>query len=501
MNVLKAVEYYATLQPRAPALSDSGTTVSYAQLANKIKDCADTIARMGIKRMGLLMDNCPDWVVIDLACIQTEITLIPMPHFFSPIQLRNLCASAQLDHIVTGFVSRIKSLDVPTQPLTEQLAGFAVFKTGAGNSSASDPGPVPAKITFTSGTTGDPKGVCLDQSTQDRVAGSVKERLCGLDLKTHLCVLPLSTLLENVAGVYGTLMNGGCCRIPSLHETGFSTSSGFNPVALGSAFSRYTPNSAILVPELLAALVALAESGFRMPDSARFIAVGGASVCPRLLHRASDLGIPVYEGYGLSECGSVVSLNHPENHKPGSVGRPLSGMDVKIGVKGEIIVRGRARSHYLGRPPAPQDEPQETHTGDIGYLDSDGYLYITGRLKNLMITSFGRNISPEWIESALMASPVIHQCAVFGDARPFCSALIISRPGQHHQSRAIASAIMQANEKLPEYAQIRKWIIASEPFTSENGMLAANGSLLRDAIGQHYAQSIAALYALELCQA
>ena len=500
MNLLTAVEHHATLQPEAPALSDSGTTVSYAQLANKIKDCADTIGRMGIKRMGLLMDNCPDWVVIDLACIQAGITLIPMPHFFSGIQLQNLCASAQIDHIVTGFVSRIMSLDVAIEPLTQQLAGLAVFKTVAGNPLASDPEPAPAKITFTSGTTGDPKGVCLDQFTQDRVARSVKERLSSLGLRTHLCVLPLSTLLENVAGVYGTLMNGGCCQIPSLHETGFSTSSGFDPVKLASAFSRYTPNSAILVPELLAALVALAESGFRIPDSARFFAVGGASVCPQLLNRASNLGIPVYEGYGLSECGSVVSLNHPENHKPGSVGKPLPGLEVKIGANDEIIVKGRARSHYLGQPASAQGKPQETHTGDIGYLDWDGYLYITGRLKNLMITSFGRNISPEWIESALIANPVVYQCAVFGDARPFCSALIISRPALH-ESSAIAAAVMQANEKLPEYARIKKWIIASEPFTPKNGMLAANGSLQRNTISQHYAQAIAALYTHELCQA
>jgi len=496
MNVLNAIEQHAIQKPEAIALFGSNHSLSYAQLASRVKICADNISRMGIKRLGLLMDNCPDWVVIDLACIQVGVTLTPMPHFFSQVQLQNLCRSANIDHIATNFLSLTKSLDISTEQLTEPLAGHPVFRTVTGACQSSTPNPVPAKITFTSGTTGDPKGVCLGQSTLDGVAHTIKEQLSSLDLKIHLCVLPMSTLLENVAGVYGTLMNGGCCHLPSLEEIGFSSSSGFNPARLISALGRYQPNSMILVPELLAALVALVEAGDKIPDSIRFIAVGGAHVPRQLLSRAAALDIPVYEGYGLSECGSVVSLNHPKSHKTGSVGKPLSGTKIRIADSGEIIVSGRAYSHYLGQRASPEDKQQEIHTGDIGYLDSNGYLYITGRLKNLIITSFGRNLSPEWIESELTASPNIDQCAVFADNKPFCSALIIPHGGQDQLS-GVEQAIEQANRKLPEYAQIKKWVMLSEPFTPENGMLAVNGQLLRECISQHHAKSIASMYAHE----
>ena len=494
--MLNAVELHAIQQPETIALFGSNHSLSYAQLANRVKICADNISRMGIKRLGLLMDNCPDWVVIDLACIQVGITLIPMPHFFSQVQLQNLCRSADIDHIVTSFLSLTKSLDISTEQLSEPLAGHPVFKTVTGGYQASAPNPAPAKITFTSGTTGDPKGVCLGQSTLDGVAHTIKEQLSSLDLKIHLCVLPMSTLLENVAGVYGTLINGGCCHLPSLEVIGFSSSSGFNPSRLISALGRYKPNSVILVPELLAALVALAEAGHEIPGSIRFIAVGGAHVSTRLLSRATALNFPVYEGYGLSECGSVVSLNHPKSHKTGSVGKPLPGTKVRVADSGEIIVNGRAYSHYLGQPTSREDKQPEIHTGDIGYMDSNGYLYITGRLKNLMITSFGRNLSPEWIESELTASQNIDQCAVFADNKPFCSALIIPHGGQDQPS-GIEQTIEQTNRKLPEYAQIKKWALLSESFTPENGMLTANGQLQRESISQRYAQSIASMYTHE----
>ena len=133
-------------------------------------------------------------------------------------------------------------------------------------------------------------------------------------------------------------------------------------------------------------------------------------------------------------------------------------------------------------------------TGDLGHVDADGFLHITGRRKNVLVSSFGRNISPEWAETELLASGLFRQCVVVGEARPFCAALV------YCQSHAITNTAVQAaidilNATLPDYARIVRWQRLTEPLTVENGLLTANGRLRRDAIATRFHTTIAQFYA------
>jgi long-subunit acyl-CoA synthetase (AMP-forming) len=345
-----------------------------------------------------------------------------------------------------------------------------------------------AKITYTSGTTGRPKGVCLSQSSLDTVARSVHDAVAGLSVSRHLCALPLATLLENIAGVYTPWMAGAEVVVPSAAETGLLGATRFDPAALLRAIEQYEPQSLILVPQLLAALVAALEQGAPRPDSLKLVAVGGARVSAALLARADRLALPVYEGYGLTECASVVALNTPDARRVGSVGKPLAHVDLAIDSSGEIHVGGPALGGYVGGEHAPR----RFATGDLGHLDADGFLHVTGRRKNVFITSFGRNVSPEWVEAELCDGSSIAQAAVFGEARPWNVAVIV--PGPAATRADLEAAIDATNRRLPDYAHVNDYLVADEPFMPSNGQSTSNARPRRAAIWTRYRARIAALY-------
>ncbi|OIQ78255.1 long-chain-fatty-acid--CoA ligase FadD15 [mine drainage metagenome] len=250
-------------------------------------------------------------------------------------------------------------------------------------------------------------------------------------------------------------------------------------------------SSAILAPQMLQAMVLAGEGGMPMPAGLRFVAVGGAPVSPHLLARADQLGLPVFEGYGLSECASVVALNTPASRRIGSVGRPLPHVALSFSDDGEILLGGSAFLGYLGQETPPQPWP----TGDLGHLDADGFLHLTGRAKSLFITSYGRNVAPEWVERELTLHPAIAQAAVYGEARAFNVAVIVMRPG--YSAAAVEAAVQLANRVLPDYARIASWLPAAAPFTPSSGQLTPNGRLKRAAIESAYADALESLYQKE----
>jgi long-subunit acyl-CoA synthetase (AMP-forming) len=211
----------------------------------------------------------------------------------------------------------------------------------------------------------------------------------------------------------------------------------------------------------------------------------------RLLERAALLGLPVHEGYGLSECASVVAVNRCGDNRVGSVGKPLPHVRLSFGPDGEILVRGVRWRGYLGEAAAATQQ-ECIATGDLGYLDGDGFLHLTGRKKSSFITSFGRNVAPEWVEGELVSQGPIAQAAVFGEARPFNSAVLAVQRTATPQ--AVEDALAEVNQRLPDYARVRAWLAASEPFTPGNGMLTPNGRLRRSNIFNTYAARIGALY-------
>jgi long-chain acyl-CoA synthetase len=247
----------------------------------------------------------------------------------------------------------------------------------------------------------------------------------------------------------------------------------------------------VLVPELLRLLVSAAERGWVVPRSLRFVAVGGAPVSVELLERAVAAGLPVFEGYGLSECASVVCLNTPEARRAGSVGRVLPHARLRVAGDGQIVVTGATMLGYLGD--APLRSGAEWPTGDLGEIDADGYVYVRGRLRNVFISSLGRNVAPEWVEREIAQQPGVGHVMVHGEARPWAVA-IVSASGPSVPDADIEHAVSAANQRLPAYAQVRRWVRAPEPFSFHNGLLTPNGRLCRREIFARHAALVAALY-------
>lgn len=456
---------HAAVQPDAVALQSPAQTLSYGELWPVVNELAQHLRDSGLRRFGLVGDNTLAWVLADLACRLADVVCVPVPGFFSRAQIDHLVARAGLEALLLPAASAEPRYHLDHQVALQPLPvapGALPMPEGTG------------KITFTSGSTGTPKGVCLAHHQLDATVAALAERLQGVTLRRHLCVLPLATLLENIAGVYLPLTLGATVMVWPLAELGFSGSSGLALPRLVEALNTTAPESLILVPELATALVRAVELGMLKADSFRFLAVGGARVSPALLQRARALGLPLYEGYGLSECGSVVALNVPGCERAGTVGQPLGHVEISVSADGEIEVSGNTFLGYLGDPATTSPR---LATGDLGRFDSDGFLQVSGRRKNLLITSFGRNISPEWLESELQQRLGIHQALVFGDGEPNPSALLVVTDAR--QPEQLREAVRQLNRSLPDYARLHTIYLRRAPFSQAEGYLTANGRPVR----------------------
>lgn len=434
--------------------------------------------------VALLTDNSPDWIAVDLATQALGITLVPLPTFFTP---------AQWQHVVSQ--SGVQAIFCEREEVAQAL-GFTLPSSAALYESAVDIAPVDGldgiqKITFTSGTTAEPKGVCLSTAQQWEVARALHAAVGELKLRRHLVTLPLPVLLENTAGCYTAMLTGAEIICPPLAEIGLTGASSFDPVRCLDAIARYQAESIILLPQMLLALVAASAPNDARIRSLKFVAVGGARVPASLLTAARKKGFPVYEGYGLSECCSVVTLNVPGANRPGSVGKVLGNRRVRVlgGGGGEIEVAGHGFLRYLGDT---VEVGEWLPTGDLGHLDEDGFLYIDGRKKHLLITSYGRNVSPEWPESALLGTGMFAQAVVFGEARPALVAVLVPRSPTATREQ-LQAAVDAANAALPDYARICNWI-AVPALTHENGLATANGRPRRSAILESHLHSINQLY-------
>jgi long-subunit acyl-CoA synthetase (AMP-forming) len=315
-----------------------------------------------------------------------------------------------------------------------------------------------------------------------RVAESIVTATADLRIKRHLCLLPLSLLLENITGVFAPLLAGASVILPTSRERGTHGSQQLDIGQLFSCLHTWQPHSLVLVPQMLKALTIAAIGGMPLPESLRFVAVGGARVSPELLDQARQAGIPAYEGYGLSECSSVVTLNLPGENSAGSAGKPLPHARLRIAADGEIHVAGANLLAYAGQPPQADTW---FATGDLGFIDDDGFLHLTGRRRNAFITAYGRNVNPEWPESELSRFPEIAQAIVFGEAREQNVAIIqpavAGLPDEH-----INTCIRAANDLLPDYARIHDWLRADAAFSEANGLLTASGKPRRDAVWTQY---------------
>lgn len=494
-SIIAALDRQCEKQPDALALVGEQHVLSYQGLRSAIEQISALLGAISAKTMGLALDNSPLWVVLDLAGLASDKVIIPLPFFFSGEQVAHSIRDAGITCVLTDqpdlYQKILAASGIETEAIfTHTISDQQISEIRLANIPAKELPAGTVKVTYTSGTTGHPKGVCLSGEALYKVATSLLAVTRGKPGDRHVSILPLSTLLENLAGVYVPLLAGATCHLLPQATVGLSGSSGLDVQKMLGTLIKYHATTTILTPQLLHAAVAAIEAGHPKPEELRFVAIGGATVSERLLQRAQNLGIPAFEGYGLSECASVVSLNTENNRCIGSVGKPLPHTQLKFNEDGEILVAGSTLLGYTGGEPVPAGAYWPT--GDIGFLDENGFLHLTGRKKNIFITSFGRNVSPEWVERELTLHPAIAQAAVFGEARPWNVAVIV--PRGNAAEAAVNQAIEEANLVLPDYAQVKYWLPAATPFLPQNGQLTANGRLKREAIQAQYQTAIEKLY-------
>ena len=474
------LEQLAESQPTQQAFCEGNQALDYAQLLVAIEQRAALLQDSGSQVIALAMENGIDWLLWDLSILKARLVCVPIPGFFSAGQVQHVFEAAAVDTLIGALPAHSQSVQQQFSPATQGLLrrNQAVRDLPVGT----------AKITFTSGSTGQPKGVCLSAEHLLQVAVSLCEACSPVDPQRHLVLLPLAVLLDNV-GVYAALLAGAEIQVPA--DSGLRGNQ-LDIARLLQVLHEAQPHSLVLVPQLLQALLQ-AATVLPLPDSLRFIAVGGGRVAPQLLERAAQLGLPVFEGYGLSECGSVVCLNRPGRQRPGSVGQALPHCRLSLAEDGEILVHQAGYLGYLGDTASP---PEPLRIDEIGGLE-EGYLTLLGRKKNQFVSAFGRNVNPEWIEAELCAQPDIAQALVQGEALPFNLALIVPRQSAFSQQQ-LASQIAQANAGLPDYAQVQRWLVISDAFSPANGLLTGNGRLRRDAILNRYHAELAALIPEEI---
>lgn len=465
------------------ALIDADQQLTYVQLEAAVEARSDWLLEQNVSRVALLMDNQIEWVLFDLACQQAGICCVPVPVFFSVQQTEYLLGASAIELLIVeterANAFAVTSFDTPFKKLKAQ--SFQPHEQPELPEGTH-------KITFTSGTTGAPKGVCLSTDSQLVVARSLVSALALQDVK-HLSLLPLATLLENIAGIYAPLLVGGTVYLASQQQRGFEGSRMVQPKAMLALINQVQPTSLILVPELLWFMVQACHQGWQPPESLVFIAVGGGKVSAQMLITARQLGLPVYQGYGLSEFASVVALNTPNNDHLLSAGTLLEHSEANV-IDGELTVRGNLFLGYMNHPESFY--PTQFATGDLVDLKAN-VLTIQGRRKNIIINSFGRNFSPEWVESELLASQISRSVVVFGEARAYCGAILVLMSSEIPDD-LVKTTIEQVNAGLPDYAQIKGWVLAMEPFEASEGLVTATGKPIRDAILDHYKDRINDLY-------
>jgi len=467
-EVLAALQKLSKTRPHDSAFIEGQRGLSYAQLAGRVGGFSQELADSDV--IAIYAPNGLEWVIADLSVAFAGKTLAPLPTFFSEGQLRHIIKNAGVDRILASpeTLNQAQAFGLPVTEVT--IDGPTAPLDGANNHGQSA-----QRIIYTSGSTGAPKGVRLGDK---QICASAKGLLAASGASAedrYLSVLPFSLLLEQIAGIALPILAGAPVSIAS-NAAGAALQGDTLPLmnAFGDAFDGAGATASVLVPGLLDAWVkTLAATNATAPSSLRFVAVGGAPVNKTLAKMAWDLGVPVHEGYGLSECCSVVSLNRPGQRSAGATGTPIPGVNVTL-QDGEIVVHGdTVMAGYLGREINPDGV---WRTGDLGEFSSKGALRILGRKDNLIVTQAGRNISPEWVEGVCETSPGVAKCVLTHvPGQRDGQSLVLIVVGPHN----IAAHLQAQYAQLPDYARPDHTAIVDGAVVAEHDLLTPLGDARR----------------------
>jgi long-chain acyl-CoA synthetase len=416
-----------------------------------------------------------------------------------------------------------------------------------------------ATIIYTSGTTGEPKGAILSHKNFLSNLDEVSKLFKCYPEDVFLSFLPLSHILERTAGHYFSCYNASMVAyaesidmvaanmqeikptlmisVPRLYEKIYSRI--LEAVESGSPFKRKifhwsvkvgrkymrlinderTVPISLKIKKGIATKLVFSKLKERVGGRLRYFVSGGAPLAAEIGEFFDAAGLIILEGYGLTETSPGISFNRPESYKFGTVGMPLPGYEVKIADDGEILTRGdHVMIGYLNK----EEETKEVidnegwfYTGDIGLIDDKGYLTITDRKKNIIVTSGGKNIAPQPIENKLVTGKYIEQAVVVGDNRKFCSAVIVPEKEaaikwaqnaninyddfdklikDPQYIALIQNEIDLLTEDYSSYERIQKIVLVAEPFSIESGELTPSLKVKRKVVEEKFASQIDGLY-------
>jgi long-chain acyl-CoA synthetase len=555
------------------------TEVSWGEADERVRAYANGLLARGVKKgdnVALLARNSLDWALLDFAFARIGAVGIPVYASSSPRDVAYLLEHSEAVGIVCEDAVQLAKVEEVGRelPALEHVLTFHDLEGLAAHGrdfAASNPGALDAAteaideedlftIIYTSGTTGPPKGCMLSNRNYHSMATVVDqmERTYYREDDTMLLYLPLAhnygrlmlllgvhvgftiaflpdplrvaealpqvrpTLLPSVPRVYEKVHSAVLAKFDQ--ATGAKRRLIDWSLPIGREVSRLESEGKP-IPAGLRAKHRIADrlvfskvreplgGRLRMPGS------GGAPLAKEIIEFFDGVGVRITEGYGLTECTTACATNRPDLYRFGSVGRPLPGFEVRIAPDGEIEVRSDTvfQGYYkdLEATAAVLGDDGWLKTGDIGYIDDDGFLFITDRKKDILVTAGGKNVAPQNIENDLKTSKYVSQALVVGDARPYVSALItldpveIGRWAAEHgiegdpstlagdeRVRALVQGIVDdVNRDRSRFEQIKRFAILPRDFTMEDGEVTPTLKLRRRAVQEHFADRIEALYA------
>jgi long-chain acyl-CoA synthetase len=539
------------------------------------------LAREGLApgdRVAVLAPNSVEWVCFDQAAQALGLVVVPLYTTDSPGNIAYILGDSGARLLLVGAGAQWRALaplrgEFPSLAcilcLDEngpgcEVAGIAwsaVSRWLPANAPLSkdqvgDPKAL-ATLVYTSGTTGRPKGVMLSHANVLANAESVLELVPGYREDLYLSFLPLSHAFERTAGYYVPVMAGSAVAFARSVQLLAEDLAVVRPTVLVSvpriyerAYARIVEGLARrpLARALFGATVAIGWRRFeaaqgrgagpgtlarlawpllerlvarrvleRFGGRVRLAVSGGAPLAPKLARCFIGLGLPLVQGYGLTEAAPVVAANRVEDNLPESVGAPLPGTEVRLGEKDELLIRSPSvMLGYWQRPDATReaiDAQGWLHTGDQARIEG-GRVHIVGRLKEILILSTAEKIAPVDLELAIADDPLFEQAMVLGEGMPYLAALIVLS-GEAWPSFARALGVVpeeagalaapavvdavlkrveQRLERFPSYARVRRVWLTLEPWTIENGSITPTLKLKRTELAARYAREIVALY-------
>ncbi|MBO9534616.1 MAG: long-chain fatty acid--CoA ligase [Solirubrobacteraceae bacterium] len=556
-------------------------SIDYAKLAGEVREVAKGLVGLGVApgdRVGILSTTRAEWVIADLAILATGAIVVPIYQTNAPEECQHVIKDSGLTVLFVEDGSQLKKLDalngdvadLATVIAFEDATGDvltldAVKAKGAGvdgaeiDARASAVAPSdPATIVYTSGTTGLPKGVMLTHGNLESDVAMTLHRLPQAGHERFFIFLPLAhvltrivallaltagvelifwqrdpkKLLDEVAEAKPTTVPS----VPRLFEKIYTAANAKSAEAGGAKaaiFSRAvaTGRRKLELDRAGKPIGPLLKLQHGLADKLVFSKIrdlfggeievcitGAAPVDPEILDFFFAAGIPVLEGYGMTETSAVASVNSTEDYRVGTVGKPIVGCEVKIADDGEVLMRGpNVFTAYWNNEEATAKDLSDgwLHSGDLGEIDHDGFLKITGRKKDLIITSSGKNIAPSHLENLIRQHRWVSQCVIYGDRKQFLTAMItldpdevaalgeaVGAPGSSAADLStnpaaiaeIDAVIEAANAKVAKIAGVKKFFILERDLTQDHGEMTPTLKVKRNVVYKEHEARFLALY-------